>query len=418
MKRLVILSVGLAIISFLYYRMNYLPRNMSLGSVEISGMRKADLLPYLARVGQMPVAVKIHERQYRFTLDQLGIIFDLNDTYRRLATGSGAVPPTLIFTDDFYRKVRNMKFDFSVHENRVIVNARNKELAYEYREDVYVIDAMDLQVRILKHFGRRGAIAPKVHRVIEDYLKMKVDEYNRKLRVVKGKEVRLLVNGTEEVVVSPKYVEQVLMVDYDDQTEQVKVDVDRVRLGAVIDSLLSGYVNKDLGVDKDRLAENFVSLIDSRFKGQPSDYLIVSLKEKPNSSGTEHDKFIEIDLSQQKMYRFEKGRLIAVHGVSTGLYYPTPPGKYKILNKATNAFSDIYNVWMPYWMAFSLDPKVNAYLGIHELPYWIDYSGREIRRPRDFIGSPHTGGCVSLDVGEAEVVYAWADVGTPVLIYE
>jgi lipoprotein-anchoring transpeptidase ErfK/SrfK len=100
------------------------------------------------------------------------------------------------------------------------------------------------------------------------------------------------------------------------------------------------------------------------------------------------------------------------------LYYPTPPGHYQILNKAKNAFSDIYYVYMPYWMAFYLDPKINAYLGIHELPYWVTNDGQQIRRPRDFLGSPHTGGCISLDVGIAEKVYNWAEVGTKVEIYE
>ena len=50
--------------------------------------------------------------------------------------------------------------------------------------------------------------------------------------------------------------------------------------------------------------------------------------------------------------------------------------------------------------------------------YWIDSNGETIRRPRDFIGSPHTGGCVSLDVGMAKIVYDWADEGMLVLIYD
>jgi lipoprotein-anchoring transpeptidase ErfK/SrfK len=146
--------------------------------------------------------------------------------------------------------------------------------------------------------------------------------------------------------------------------------------------------------------------------------VIVSFSEAPNTEGEVAEKYIEIDLSQQKMYLWEGGENVAVHRVSSGLYYATPPGHYQILNKANNAYSYIYHVWMPFWMAFSLDPQVNAYLGIHELPYWVDGVGQEIRRPRDFIGSPHTGGCVSLDVGEAELVYNWAEVGTPVWIFE
>ena len=130
------------------------------------------------------------------------------------------------------------------------------------------------------------------------------------------------------------------------------------------------------------------------------------------------ERYIEINISQQKMYLFYRGNLVNSYPVSTGLYYPTPVGRFQIMNKALEGYSDIFNVYMPYWMAFYYGwaGGQDAYFGIHELPYW--YVGQERKqRPREFLGSPHTGGCVSLDIGAAKEVYDFSYVGMDVVIF-
>jgi lipoprotein-anchoring transpeptidase ErfK/SrfK len=99
------------------------------------------------------------------------------------------------------------------------------------------------------------------------------------------------------------------------------------------------------------------------------------------------------------------------------LEYPTPVGEFTILNKAGIGYSDIYDVWMPWWMGFNYSNELHAYFGIHELPYKLS-GNNVIRRPANFIGSPHTGGCVALGVGDAQEVYKFADIGTKVVIYQ
>ena len=141
------------------------------------------------------------------------------------------------------------------------------------------------------------------------------------------------------------------------------------------------------------------------------------LKEGPNSDGSLSRKYIEVDLTQQKMYLFRDGLVQNSYSISTGLDYPTPTGKFIIFNKALNAYSGIYHVWMPYWLGFYIDPKLHASFGVHELPYWYS-GGKKIRRPRENIGSPHTGGCIALDIGKAKEVYAFADIGTPMYIFD
>lgn len=145
--------------------------------------------------------------------------------------------------------------------------------------------------------------------------------------------------------------------------------------------------------------------------------IVPVIKEGPNSDGSLSRKYIEVDLTQQKMYLFQNGMVQNSYSISTGLDYPTPTGKFIIFNKAMNAYSGIYHVWMPYWLGFYIDPKLHASFGVHELPYWYS-KGLKVRRPRENIGSPHTGGCIALDIGKAKEVYVFADIGTPMYIFD
>jgi len=120
-------------------------------------------------------------------------------------------------------------------------------------------------------------------------------------------------------------------------------------------------------------------------------------------------KVIEVNLSQQQLIRWENGTMKDVKKVSTGKRtMPTPTGVFKIRNKIPLAYSRRYRLYMPYWMAFT-----SAGHGIHELP--IFRNGR--REGANHLGRPVSHGCVRLGVGDAKEVYAWAVVGTPVVIH-
>lgn len=155
----------------------------------------------------------------------------------------------------------------------------------------------------------------------------------------------------------------------------------------------------------------------ARFHDRSTEPVNVRIDSGPNTDGDLANKYIEVDISQQKMFTFQNGKLVKTYRTSTGKDYPTPTGTFSILNKSALGFSSIYNVWMPYWMGFSYSNELHAYFGIHELPYYYS-AGSKIQRPRDFIGSPHTGGCVALDIGDAKEVYNFASVGTKVVIYQ
>lgn len=139
--------------------------------------------------------------------------------------------------------------------------------------------------------------------------------------------------------------------------------------------------------------------------------LVLGVDDGPTSHGELAPKYIEVDLSQQKMYFFQNGTLFKSYPISTGLDYPTPVGEFHILNKAPLAFSGIYNAWMPYWMAFEYAGDVGAYLGVHEKAYSHLEKGKKIYNHDREIGDKLTGGCVALAPHDAQEVYTLSDVG-------
>lgn len=181
---------------------------------------------------------------------------------------------------------------------------------------------------------------------------------------------------------------------------------------------LSAYnesYNKDTAFT--RIGNGIINALHTRFDGGPAESVKVGIDYGPNTDGKVADKYIEIDISQEKMFTFKEGNLVKTYRVSTGKDYPTPVGSFKILNKTGLGYSGIYHVWMAWWMGFEYSKELHAYFGIHELPYY--YTGdKKIQRPREFIGAPNTGGCVALDIGDAQEVYKFADIGTDVVIYQ
>ena len=125
-------------------------------------------------------------------------------------------------------------------------------------------------------------------------------------------------------------------------------------------------------------------------------------------------KYIDIDISDQILTIFNDGKSYGSFRTSTGKYsMPTPYGTFKILNKSPLAYSSKYDLYMPYWMAFT-----GAGHGLHELPFWKYRGGAEYKERESHLGTRVSHGCVRMGVGPAETVYKFADIGTPVVIHE
>jgi lipoprotein-anchoring transpeptidase ErfK/SrfK len=111
------------------------------------------------------------------------------------------------------------------------------------------------------------------------------------------------------------------------------------------------------------------------------------------------------------MYVYQDGGLLWNWVVSTGEPgRDTRPGNFSVLNKIPNAYGSTWDLWMPNWLGIYWAGSLQN--GIHALP--ILSNG--LRLWEGLLGSRVSYGCVILGIGEAQTLYDWADVGTPVNI--
>ncbi|PWH17864.1 MAG: hypothetical protein DDG60_01365 [Anaerolineae bacterium] len=121
-------------------------------------------------------------------------------------------------------------------------------------------------------------------------------------------------------------------------------------------------------------------------------------------------KQIVVDISEQRMYVYENGTLIYNFVVSTGMNGGTRVGTFSVLEKIPNAYGSTWNIWMPNWLGIYWSGHLQN--GIHALP--ILPNGQRLWA--GYLGTPVSYGCVVLGTYESELLYNWAEVGTPVII--
>jgi len=123
------------------------------------------------------------------------------------------------------------------------------------------------------------------------------------------------------------------------------------------------------------------------------------------------NKEILVDISEQRMYVYQDGGLLWNWVVSTGEPgRDTRPGNYSVLNKIPNAYGSTWDLWMPNWLGIYWAGYLQN--GIHALP--ILSNG--LRLWDGLLGSRVSYGCVILGIWEAQTLYDWAEIGTPVNI--
>jgi lipoprotein-anchoring transpeptidase ErfK/SrfK len=122
-------------------------------------------------------------------------------------------------------------------------------------------------------------------------------------------------------------------------------------------------------------------------------------------------KAIYVSVYQQRMYVYNNGRRVHTFVVSTGLPgRNTARGNFRVQSKYGEAWSEIWQLRMPYWMGIY---NVGTYEnGIHALPI----NKRGVKLWAGLLGKPASFGCVILNDKNAATLFNYAPVGTPVII--
>lgn len=122
---------------------------------------------------------------------------------------------------------------------------------------------------------------------------------------------------------------------------------------------------------------------------------------------TADNKRIEVDLSKQHLYAYEGDGLVFDFPVSTGKWYPTPTGDFRIWVK------------LRYTRMAGGNPGTGTYYNLPNVPFTMYFYNDKITKIRGFglhgaywhnnFGHPMSHGCVNIKTEDAERLYYWAN---------
>jgi len=124
-------------------------------------------------------------------------------------------------------------------------------------------------------------------------------------------------------------------------------------------------------------------------------------------SPEDEEKRIVVNLSQQRLYAYEHGRIAKTFLISSGTYrYPTPAVETTVLEKIpVKRYRWSYGANHPdNYDLPNVEYNLRIYGSIYiHGAYWHNNFGYRMSH-----------GCINVDEPDAEWIYGWADVGTPV----
>jgi len=181
---------------------------------------------------------------------------------------------------------------------------------------------------------------------------------------------------------------------------------------------LPKYLSFQKGIDPNTISEYYdplarVGIFNNKEVAVPRDQpqVLGDMVAMTNNS----DKYIEVDLTSQKVYTYENGQRLKEYLISSGTWGRTPTGIFKIWikirsqkmsggSRLTNDYYYLPNV--PYIMYFYNEKYAKRVgFGIHGT-YW-----------HNNFGVPMSHGCINMRTADAAEVFNWAEVGTEIRIY-
>ncbi len=160
-----------------------------------------------------------------------------------------------------------------------------------------------------------------------------------------------------------------------------------------------------------------------QFRVEASDKTGRSVTSTASQVLTLTNKRIVVSLSQQRLVAYEGDNAVLSSLVTTGgPDLPTPTGTFSVLEKRLHwTFKSPWPKGSPYWYpdsptTYALLFENSGYF-IHDAPWrsWFGPgSNATAGRPGDATTGTH--GCINAPFGVAQQLFAWADVGTPVVI--
>jgi len=149
------------------------------------------------------------------------------------------------------------------------------------------------------------------------------------------------------------------------------------------------------------------------FNNQPVDYRLAELTPSPESlaaqegavlGATTDERWIEIDLSEQKLRAYEGNNIAYEFLISSGKFAPTPTGEFRVWIK------------LKYTKMEGGRKEDNTYYYLTNVPYvQYFYKGYGIHGAywHNNFGQPMSHGCINMAIPDAEKLFYWSSPPLP-----
>ncbi|HSX47754.1 MAG TPA: L,D-transpeptidase family protein [Patescibacteria group bacterium] len=238
--------------------------------------------------------------------------------------------------------------------------------------------------------------------------------------------------GVKTITPNPSTIASWLDISPNDKTKSLAITVNSGKVLSYIDNISAPYIHPPKAqvsmVASDGSSQILVPGINgSGVSGDSSiatsisnnllsgkginESLSVSYKPFQTITAGDYPKWIEVDLTNKRLYAYQHADLINTYLVTAGApKTPTVTGQYAIYTKHISQNMTGENVDGSTYFQPNV-PWVNYFYGGYAIHgnYW---------RPISYFGNVNSShGCVGMMDGDAEWVYNWAPIGTPVIIH-
>ncbi|MFH1509048.1 MAG: L,D-transpeptidase family protein [bacterium] len=204
--------------------------------------------------------------------------------------------------------------------------------------------------------------------------------------------------------------------DHQDGSFITALDIDKDEIAEIVTGVANSggphvrafeFWGQPLNISFHALASDFRGGLDvtlGDLDGGDAKELLVIPSAYEKRGRTDLDKYIEVDLSEQKLYAYEKGVLYKEYLISSGLPgTPSPQGEFAVTRHQESKLYSGPGFYLPntLWNMNFYGPYY-----IHGA-YW-----------HNNFGHPMSHGCINMRTEEAKIMYDFAPDGTKVIIHE
>src|SRR3989344_4773807 len=297
-----------------------------------------------------PIELTINDQTYNLTWEHLGIYLDPDAFVREVFLPNRSrspatmvtfmsqlflprlIQPPLIFSQEFDEYIDKLDAAGKESTDIVYVDQEQKLATLIIPKQRYVVDRASLQSLLIARFGDTDTPIVVPLREASSELANTVTTTNSRLLAAYGSPLTVIVGmgGTNHfLTLSPEDLKRYTTTRLANGSQDASFDINNDTFLPDVTTALSAYqIAFNPQTAAGRIGRSITNALTTRYQGGVADSVKVGIDSGPNTDGDVAEKYIEVDISQQKLFTFKNGELIKTYRVSTGKDYPTPTGTF------------------------------------------------------------------------------------------